>query len=319
MGLVVDKISGKIFLFDFPTTSGGTGTTTPYQEVNLFSELPSAGANNGKIFVVRQSSGIYVINRKEAGLYYSNSINWTRLGDIPSFFNSANLKIYDGADNTKEVKFVLSGNTPNTIRKITLRNSDGTIAYLTDIGAKVDTSLFNFYTGTTAPSQFNSIIDFNSYTASTEILLDSKQNIIQSLQVIDLVGNVEINNISPTPISWTNVQFSGDSLQYTGGSRIYIRENGNYTISYNLVSENLTNTEKVIGSVIRKNGIDDIVPLSVTSFIGKIISYSGTNNISDYKVTLNDGNYIELLTYRIGSGGSVLTKQNASWMKINKI
>lgn len=319
MGLVVDKLTGNIYLFDFTGGGGGSGSTTPYQEVNTYSQLPSAASNNGIIYVVRESSGSYVLNRKEAGLYYSNGITWRRLGDIPSFFNTVNFKLYDGTDTSKEVMFNFSGNTSNSLRKITLRNSNGTIAYLTDLDTKLDTSIFANYTANTAPNQFVGIIDFNSYTASTEILFDSKQDNIQYLQVIDLVGGINVNTVTPTPINWTNVQFSGTSLEYTGGSRIYIRENGNYEIAYNLVSENQTNTEKVIGTLIRLNGIDDITPLTETRFVGRVISYSATNSISDYKLTLNDGDYIQLLSFRIGSSGNVLTKPNASWIKITKI
>jgi len=37
MGLVVDKLTGNIYLFDFTGGGGGTGGTTPYSEVNLYS------------------------------------------------------------------------------------------------------------------------------------------------------------------------------------------------------------------------------------------------------------------------------------------
>ena len=85
----IDLISGNVFLF-VPEFGGSTGTTSgsTYPEVNTYVELPAAATSNGEIYVVRQSTGDYVLNRKEAGLNYSNSLVWRRLGDIPSFFDS---------------------------------------------------------------------------------------------------------------------------------------------------------------------------------------------------------------------------------------
>ena len=122
----VDLLTGNVYLFsgDF-TGSGSTPSSgSTYPEVNLFSELPPAASNAGKIYVVRTSSGEYVLNRHEAGLYFSNGILWRRLGDIPSFFLSDNFQIIDSGDNTKGFEFVTSGITSNEFRQIEIQDSD---------------------------------------------------------------------------------------------------------------------------------------------------------------------------------------------------
>ena len=165
----VDLLTGNIYLFngDF-TGSGGTPTSgSTYPQVNLYSELPLASAYAGQIYVVRQGSGSYVLNRKPSGFYFSTGTAWRFLGDTPDFFKSDNFQIYDSADTTKGVMFVTSGISSTTFRKLTIQNSNGTIAYLSDLATKVNLSAFADYTGNTAPNQFASKVSFNLYTGTT--------------------------------------------------------------------------------------------------------------------------------------------------------
>lgn len=168
----IDLLSGKVFLFvpDIGSGSGTTGTTSgsTYPEVATYSALPSpASAYNGKTYLVRESEGDYVLNRKEAGLYQSNGESvWHRLGDIPSFFKSNNFQIYDSVDNTKGFEFITSGITGNTFRQLTVQDINGTIALLTDVGVKLDTSIFNNYTGITETT----LSGINNDSGSTQII-----------------------------------------------------------------------------------------------------------------------------------------------------
>jgi hypothetical protein len=340
--LTIDLISGKVFLFNRDFGGGGTGGTggtgSTYMEVNLFSELPSAAANNGEIYVVRESSGNYVLNRKEAGLYYSNGIVWRRLGDIPSFFNSDNFQVYDGSDNTKGIEFVTSGITSNTFRQLTVQDSDGTIAYLTDLDGKVDTTAFADYTGTTAPNTFVSISAFTGYSATTLSLINTKQvqliagdginltsggtisvKLPDSLQLKDVSGGTEVNTVPQTPIGWTTEEYSGTSLNFSGGSRIYIEEDGDFIISYNLNYRLQSGGRKTIGTAIRLTGGTLITPTSSASYVRNTSNLAGANAMPDYKVNLNNGDYIELVAFRVGDSGSATTLANGSWIKITKI
>lgn len=337
----VDLLRGDVYLFtgDF-NGSGSTPTSgTTYPEVNLFSELPSAASQSGKIYLVRSSSGSYILNRKEAGLYFSNGLTWRRLGDIPSFFLSNNFKIIDSGDQTKGITFDLSGVSTNIFRTLKVQDSDGTIAYLADLNTKVDLSAFADYTGTTAPNTFVDWTYFSGYSATTLSLINTKQdkliagdnisisgNVIsvtgitenQPLQIIDETGNQQVNNITPTPIEWTTIIFSGTGLNYTGGSRIYIQETGTYDISYVLNVNNDTGSNKNVGTVLRKNGNIDITPMSSASFTSNLQNDSATNVMPNYLIDLVNGDYIELIAFRIGFSGNVFTKENGSWIKIKK-
>jgi hypothetical protein len=339
----VDLLTGKIYLFngDF-AGSGGTPTSgSTYPQVNIFADLPAASSVSGQIYVVRTGSGSYVLNRKPSGFYFSTGSVWRFLGDTPEFFKSNNFQIIDSVDTTKGAMFETSGITTNTFRKLTIQNSDGTIAYLSDIGAKVDVSAFADYTGNTAPNQFTSKTDFNIYSGQTLLLIQAKQDKLiagsgisiigntisvtggtgvstMALRLLDGVGGVNVNNVAATAIIWTTGT-TGTSLSFTGGSRIYIQENGLYGISYVLNVNNDTNGAKNIGTVIRKNENTDITPMSMASFNLNNINDSSTNVMPEYLEDLNGGEYVELMAFRIGNSGAVYTMGNGTWIKIRKI
>ncbi len=338
----IDLLTGEVYLFtgDF-TGSGSTGTTSgsTYPEVNTYNDLPPAGSHSGEIYVVRTGWGDYVLNRKDAGLYFSNGLTWRRLGDTPAFFLDDNFQIIDSTDQTKGVEFEVSGVTTGTFRTLKVQDADGTIALLTDLDSKVDTAAFADYTGTTAPNTFVNWTYFSGYSATTLSLINTKQdtliegdnisisgNVISvtgitenaPLQLLDEVGGQQVNNVVATPIIWTTTVFSGTSLFYSGGSRIYIQADATYDLSYVLNVNNDTGSDKNIGTVIRKNGDEYITPMSSASFSSNIQNDSSTNIMPNYLVDLDDGDYIELVAFRIGFAGLVFTKENVAWIKIQK-
>lgn len=335
----IDLLTGNLYLFSGNFTgSGGTPTSgSTYPEVNLFSELPSPASQSGEIYVVRTGSGDYVLNRKESGFYFSNGAEWRRLGDLPSFFKSNNFQIIDDVDTTKGIEFVTSGISTTEFRKLTIQDSDGTIAYLSDLDVKLDTSAFNDYTGTTAPNTYLAITDFNTYSGNTLALINGKQdkliagagiditgNVISAtdsataLQLIDISGGTNINTIAATSIEWTTEVFSGTSLSFTGGTRIYIQETATYDISYAVNIHNENNTLKNAGTVIRKNSNEDVTPMSSASVNSDSVNDISTNVMPEYSVNLTNGDYIELVGFRIGNSGDLNTKQNGSWIRIRK-
>jgi hypothetical protein len=355
----IDLLTGNVFLFSGNFTgSGGTSPTSgaTYPQVNTYASLPSPAAHSGEIYVVRNGSGSYVLNRKPSGFYFSTGLVWNFLGETPDFFKSNNFQIYDSVDTTKGIMFTTSGISTTTFRKLKVQNSDGTIAYLSDLSTKVDTSAFAQYTGTTAPTQFVNKTSFNTYsgttipstyynktqinayTGATLLLINAKQdkltagtgikisgNVISvtgtsvtALQLKDISGGTEVNTIPTTPIVWTTQEFSGTSLSFTGGSRIYIRATGKYEISYSMNVISQTNSVKNIGSLIRKNGNVDITPLTSTSNSINNVNDSGTNVMPKYLVNLNNNDYLQLVAFRIGDTGSALTKANGSWIRIEK-
>jgi len=560
----IDLLTGKVYLFsgDF-SGSGSTPTSgSTYPQVNVYADLPPAGTVTAQIYEVRGGSGSYVLNRKPSGFYFSTGTVWRFLGDTPDFFKSDNFQIYDSIDTSKGITFITSGISTSILRKLTVQNSDGTIAYLTDLNTKVDLSVFADFTGNTLPNtyfkldqsipqivsgdapqfdavQFNltgvttpaegklrwnvdesvleyglpggnvniqlgqeiviratnssgtgltngqlvyvngvqgnrptirlaraddnyahnqllmltedignnqsgyvttfgiihnlntaahsggtvlylsltagtyttilpeapayakrvgivlrqhptvgeilfnsspvykltdlsdvdgtpltvsgqipiwnntnqyfdftgnindylPISSFNSYSANTFSLIQGKQdtltegtgisivgNVISvtgttsnnSLQLIDSVGGVNVNNVTGTTIAWTQ-EFSGTSLNFSGGSRIYIQATGLYEISYVLNVNNDTSSAKNIGTVVRKNGNEDITPMSTSSFSFNTANDISTNVMPSYLVLLSSSNYVELIAFRIGTAGDAFTKKNSSWFKIKKL
>jgi len=127
-----------------------------------------------------------------------------------------------------------------------------------------------------------------------------------------------VNNIIATPIVWTSQVFSGTSLFYSGGSRIYIQEDNIYGISYVLNVNGTDRSDKNVGTLIRKNGNTDITPMSSASFFSNYQNDSATNMMPENYVSLLTGDYIELMAFRIGYAGTVYTVSNGSWIKIQK-
>lgn len=394
----IDLLSGDVYLFNKTfSSSGGTPTSgATYPQVPVYSLLPSAAANNGKIYVVLTATGSYVLNRHDAGLYYSNGIIWSPLPNIPAYFASNNFQVYDSSITTKGLSFVTSGITSGVFRKLKIQDADGTIAYLTDLNSKLDVSVFDTYTGntlilintkanqsslvtytgTTAPatyvtkSTFNAYTgatvillnaklnksDFvtftgttlpatyynktqiNAYTGATQILINGKQNTLTAgtgisivgntisvtggssnltLQLKDISGETNINTIAETAIVWTTQEYAGTSLTFTGGSKIKVNTSGDYKVSYTINAVNQTDTTVNIGSLVRKNGDTDITPSTSSSF-GFNTNNDGANVLPDYNVALLSNDYLELVTFRIGNSGNVLTKPNGSWIRIEK-
>jgi len=165
----IDLLTEKEYLFTTLFTGSGSTPTSgsTYPEVNLFTDLPSPVGLSGEIYVVRSGSGTYVADRKPSGLYFSNGSAWLHLGETTTFFNANNFRVFDNADNDKGLKFITSGITAGTFRNVTIQNSNGTMAYLADVNLKVNTTLFNSFTGTTLPAGYYNKTDINSYTGST--------------------------------------------------------------------------------------------------------------------------------------------------------
>lgn len=64
----------------FSRPSAGASGPAEYPTVADFSYLPDATLNAGNIYVVLSSSGIWLINYHEAGMYRSNGVVWQYIG-----------------------------------------------------------------------------------------------------------------------------------------------------------------------------------------------------------------------------------------------
>jgi hypothetical protein len=89
------------------------------------------------VFVVKQGSGVWLINRKPAGLYCRIANNgdlddWEYLGAFPEVNADGNWALYNSADPTKELKFDVSGVSASTVRTLTVPDKNITLDDATD-------------------------------------------------------------------------------------------------------------------------------------------------------------------------------------------
>lgn len=103
-------------------SSGGSGSISIV--VDTFADLPDVGINAGKFGLVRQSTGVWFVNRKEKGLYYSDGISWSAAPDILPIFTDEIFRVFDDQDDSKKLRFVLDNISSATTRSITMPDSD---------------------------------------------------------------------------------------------------------------------------------------------------------------------------------------------------
>ena len=89
-----------------------------------YSALPTASEHTGEIWITLAGEGVYVINRKSAGLYYSNGSSWGRLGNIPAYFDTTNFKLNDNSAPTKVMDVDLTNITAGNTRTLTMSDYD---------------------------------------------------------------------------------------------------------------------------------------------------------------------------------------------------
>lgn len=90
------------------------------------------------VYLAKAGSGVWLINRKPAGLYVRTANNgdaadWTYLGAFPEVNADGNWELYNSTDPTKELKFDLSGISASTTRTLTAPDASGTIALTSDL------------------------------------------------------------------------------------------------------------------------------------------------------------------------------------------
>jgi len=101
--------------------------------VEFFADLPNVVTFSGQVYVVEKSSGLWLLNRKNAGMYRSNGVDWVAMDDFPDVFNDANFEVFNDSDNTKAIKLDASNITTGTKRTLTMDDRDVDIANLFDV------------------------------------------------------------------------------------------------------------------------------------------------------------------------------------------
>jgi len=148
------------------TATGWDGTVTDY------ASLPAAASHVNEVYLVEQSSGVYLINRKPAGLYQSDGAVWTYLGRDAQTFYDANFKLVNSIDQNKVGNFDLSAITTGQQREVKFADANVDLA---DIGTNSDNIqlLENIHTDTNEPTGFvnrtDSTVTFTDGTLTFQI------------------------------------------------------------------------------------------------------------------------------------------------------
>lgn len=173
--------------------------------VTAYANLPVDGsAAIGDIWLVRTSTGVWFVNRKQAGLYQRIATtgvldaDWHYLGEWLEEFSDANFTVYNGTDNTKGVKFDVSGISSGATRTLTPPNFSGTIATLAGVETLTNKTLtgaaLNGTLGATTPST----------VAATTITASS---------TVTTAGRIQANYADPL-IQWFNTGGGADQKRY---------------------------------------------------------------------------------------------------------
>lgn len=121
---------------DILTCDCGSGTGNAFDGiVQTYADLPVDNtAALGAVYLVRQSTGVWLISRKQAGLYQrvdttgTRATDWQYLGDWLEEFSDANFSVYNDADNSKSFGFDVTGVSIGTRRILSVPDKSGTLA-----------------------------------------------------------------------------------------------------------------------------------------------------------------------------------------------
>ena len=122
------------FTNKFDYVGSGSGTSYIDGEVDDSSLLPVTLGTPavGDVYLAKAGSGVWLINRRPAGLYRRTANNgnlddWTYLSAFPEVQADSRFRIYNATDATKEVAFSASGITTGTTRTLTVPDASGTL------------------------------------------------------------------------------------------------------------------------------------------------------------------------------------------------
>lgn len=129
----------------------GTGASYVDGEVATYNDLPTSVvvAPVDSAYLVRQSSGVWLINYRPAGIWVRTGsggtlADWTYAGVFPDVFRSNNFRVIDSGDATKALAFDLSAISSGQTRTLTVPNASGTISLvghlhgISDVSALAD-------------------------------------------------------------------------------------------------------------------------------------------------------------------------------------
>ena len=165
------------------------------------------------------------------------------------------------------------------------QEDNATIGFVTGVTeTKLDSDIFTGYTATTVPNEI-----FLIHT-----------------------GGTDLNTVITTVIDWDNVEVSGSSYLWTGGSDITILQTDDYELSYNIpFNQEGNNNDRGIGANIVLN---NSTVLNVTTAAGwtSRSSTAGSIGLPPVILSLTANDILTLVTFRTGQNGTTNSSPNGN-------
>lgn len=259
-----------------------TNTFTGYSHVSNFASLPSAASCPNQYFIVDNPSGVWLINRKEAGFYKSDGINWNFVGS------------------SVDMTSLSDGTTSVTASPITLQGTNGIMTSADTTNNKIaisGASLPQISSGTNAPTTTPSkagdiYIDTCNYktyiskgnSSSADWVKQNGSYVLQASTYFSISPN------SNTSYYFGSISAAAGSLaNYIGPNKIYIPRSGTVKNIYGGIYQNPGSAET------------SSIYLEVNSATDYLISNNISNSSSSYtfnntslNIPVSAGNYILL-------------------------
>lgn len=138
------------------------------------------------------------------------------------------------------------------------------------------------------------------------------------LQLIDSAGGQDFNSVTPVAINWGQQDIIDTNVfsHTAGNSTITVNQTGLYEISYNINGDLQANNRATVGIQIRRNGT--VIDATLTAnYVRNNNNNDSNNTLPPYLISLNTTDTIDVIAFRLGDNNSVLSKANASFLRIN--
>ena len=195
---------------------------------------------------------------------------------------------------------------------------------------------FDTFTGTTLPANYYNKTEINTYTGSTATLIGNKldtsifnaytggtANINKKIQVVS-TGTTDVNTVIATAIDWDSASPNAtDIYSYTAGTTtIEILNGGDFEVQYHITLQNdgANQTHSVGAYLILTTGVTTTtLPITATAAIIVGPNTSGELSLPPVVLAFNTGDKLDLAGFRIGNSGIVNTVSGSVYLVLNKI
>jgi len=169
-------------------TSNGNGAING--RVSVYADLPDATISTDQVWIVEEASGVPFINRKEAGLYYSNGVTW---GYMPNSVQASFVQYNNSASQLDALNAQTAIDELDAYSDNIQTVTDG-MGVQSGMALSADTTTFNISAGiyNDLEAKYPQI-----YPGATLVTLDNLLTHLATYIAINPDGNVIIQKTSP--------------------------------------------------------------------------------------------------------------------------